>query len=321
MSNIVKTEAFDKALIEGNLQSLTSEERITYYKKVCESLGLNPLTKPFEYMVLNGKTVLYASKSCTEQLRSIHSISLQISARDKFDDVYVVTARAKTKDGREDESTGAVNIANLKGEALANAFMKAETKAKRRVTLSICGLAMLDETEVETIPHAKFVEQEIKEISEPGADIKNLSSPDVNKTTSLIKLIGVAAKKNGWQLGDVTSYITATYFKSSKELSPEELTEVLEHVSGPKTEVKEVQQATPEPKFEAPLKGEAFAPEPVMAREPEASPKEKKDLMDAAFDKAMSPKIMNHIAVKGFKMSNVPQKLMPELWGMLNEKQ
>jgi hypothetical protein len=32
--------------------------------------------------------------------------------------------------------------------------MKAETKGKRRVTLSICGLAMLDELEVETIPDA-----------------------------------------------------------------------------------------------------------------------------------------------------------------------
>jgi phage tail sheath protein FI len=30
--------------------------------------------------------------------------------------------------------------------------MKAETKAKRRVTLSICGLNMLDESEVESIP-------------------------------------------------------------------------------------------------------------------------------------------------------------------------
>ena len=43
---------------------------------------------------------------------------------------------------------------NLKGEALANAMMKAETKAKRRATLSICGLALLDELEVETIPNA-----------------------------------------------------------------------------------------------------------------------------------------------------------------------
>ena len=32
-------------------------------------------------------------------------------------------------------------------------MMKAETKAKRRVTLSICGLGVLDETEVENVPH------------------------------------------------------------------------------------------------------------------------------------------------------------------------
>jgi hypothetical protein len=51
-------------------------------------------------------------------------------------------------------STGAVSIVNVNGEARANAMMKAETKAKRRVTLSICGLGMLDETEVESIPEA-----------------------------------------------------------------------------------------------------------------------------------------------------------------------
>src|SRR6185312_3719783 len=36
--------------------------------------------------------------------------------------------------------------------------MKAETKAKRRVTLSICGLGMLDETEVDSIPDARRVQ-------------------------------------------------------------------------------------------------------------------------------------------------------------------
>jgi hypothetical protein len=44
-----------------------------------------------------------------------------------------------------------------------NALMKAVTKAKRRVTLSICGLGMLDETEVETIPDVEYVEAEIEE--------------------------------------------------------------------------------------------------------------------------------------------------------------
>jgi hypothetical protein len=41
-----------------------------------------------------------------------------------------------------------VNIEGLKGEALANALMKAETKAKRRATLSAVGLGMMDESEI-----------------------------------------------------------------------------------------------------------------------------------------------------------------------------
>jgi hypothetical protein len=42
-----------------------------------------------------------------------------------------------------------VSIKGLSGEALANATMKAETKAKRRLTLSLVGLGFLDESEIE----------------------------------------------------------------------------------------------------------------------------------------------------------------------------
>ena len=50
-------------------------------------------------------------------------------------DIYMVTAQAQMPDGRVDESTGALSVAGLKGEALATAYMKCEAKAKRRVTL------------------------------------------------------------------------------------------------------------------------------------------------------------------------------------------
>jgi hypothetical protein len=142
----------ENALIRGDLADLKPEERVMYYNQVCKSLGLNPLTKPFAYLHLNGKTILYALKDCTEQLRTIHGISLTIPARESIEGVYVVTARATKPDGRMDESTGAVTVEGLKGEQKANALMKAETKAKRRVTLSICGLGMLDESEIESIP-------------------------------------------------------------------------------------------------------------------------------------------------------------------------
>lgn len=142
----------EKVLLTGDLSKLSPDQRLSYYNRVCESLKLNPLTKPFAYLNLNGKTVLYATKDCTEQLRSIHAISLQIVQREVTEGCYVVTARAVRVDGRTDESIGAVPIENLKGEARSNAMMKCETKAKRRVTLSICGLGMLDESEVDSIP-------------------------------------------------------------------------------------------------------------------------------------------------------------------------
>jgi hypothetical protein len=161
----------EQVLIKGDLSSLTEIERVTYYKAVCQTVGLNPLTQPFDYIMLNGKLVLYAKKAATDQLRDVKKVSIQITKREAIEGVYIVTAHAKLPDGREDESTGAVTITGLKGDHLANAFMKAETKAKRRVTLSICGLGMLDETEVESIPETKK-NQILPQQPEPGDGIE-----------------------------------------------------------------------------------------------------------------------------------------------------
>jgi hypothetical protein len=146
----IEQGAIEQVLGYGDLTKLTPTQRTAYYTRVCESLGLNPLTRPFEFINLSGKLVFYARRDCTDQLRKIHAVSITIVSRERVDDCYVVTARASFPDGRTDESIGAVPLgANVKGEALANALMKAETKAKRRVTLAICGLSVLDETELD----------------------------------------------------------------------------------------------------------------------------------------------------------------------------
>jgi hypothetical protein len=144
-----------EAAIMGDLSKLTPGQRVSYYQAICKSLALNPLTRPFDYIMLNGKLTLYARKDCTEQLRASRKVSITKLDRETINGVYVVTAYAQAADGRTDSSTGAVAIEGLKGDALANAIMKAETKAKRRVTLSIVGLGWLDETETETIPNAR----------------------------------------------------------------------------------------------------------------------------------------------------------------------
>ena len=150
--------AIERVLVDGDLTPLTPDQRVAYYNRTCESLGLNPMTSPFAYLRLNNKLVLYAKRDATDQLRKIHGISIRIVGRGKDDEICIITAQASTPDGRVDESTGALHIpANLKGEGLANALMKCETKAKRRVTLSICGLGMVDESEVSSIKGARFV--------------------------------------------------------------------------------------------------------------------------------------------------------------------
>ena len=149
------TQLLERVVIGGDLSKLSTGERMQYYAQVCESVGLNPLTRPFEYITLNGKLTLYARRDATDQLRSLKAVSVEIKSREVVEGCYVVTAAA-TAGMRHDESIGAVALGDLKGDARANAMMKAETKAKRRVTLSICGLGLLDETEVETIPEARI---------------------------------------------------------------------------------------------------------------------------------------------------------------------
>lgn len=142
----------EQVIVKGDLAKLSPQERNAYYGQVCQSMGLNPLTRPFEYLTLNGKMVLYARRDCADQLRKINGISIEIVSRSIEDGLITVHVRAKDNSGRADEDFGIVALGGLKGEAAANAVLKAVTKAKRRVTLSLSGLGWLDETEVEDIP-------------------------------------------------------------------------------------------------------------------------------------------------------------------------
>lgn len=146
-------------ILNGDLSKLSPQNKVTYYNGYCERLGLDPFTKPFELLRLNGKEVLYCTRSGTQQLNKLHEVSHNITSRELIEaaGVYQVTAKACLPNGRCTESIGAVNIVNLKGDAYANAIMKAETKAKRRATLDLLGLGVLDETEVQDIKGAEVV--------------------------------------------------------------------------------------------------------------------------------------------------------------------
>ena len=148
----------EKVVIENDLSQLTPEERNKYYSATCESLGLNPLTRPFQYLRLNNKLTLYATKDASEQLTRNYQVSLEKRGSEDFEGVRIITYRATDPTGRFVDATGVVSIAGLKGDNLANALMKAETKASRRATLRLVGLGWLDETETETIKGAMRVD-------------------------------------------------------------------------------------------------------------------------------------------------------------------
>lgn len=153
----------ERILIEGDIGTMKPVQRIEYYMRLCGHAKVDPLTRPFDFLKLSGKIQLYANKACTDQLRANHGVSITSLSRDVVEGCYVVTAGGTNAKGRTDMATGAVSIEGLKREALANAMMKSETKAKRRLTLSLCGLVgVLDESEIDSIQGAKKVEFDIK---------------------------------------------------------------------------------------------------------------------------------------------------------------
>lgn len=227
----------EKVVVEGDLSKLTPAERVIYYRNVCESLGLNPLTRPFDYIVLNGRLTLYARKDATDQLRRIHGVSVRIASREFIEPLglYVVVARATTADGREDEAIGAVSVRGLSGDALANAIMKAETKAKRRVTLSIVGLGWTDESEVDSIPGAQAVrvDPETGEILDAPAQPAPEEKENGGVTGKQLKLLAVLMGKVGLGREEAHRYVSALLgrqISSANDLSKEEASRVIDHL-------------------------------------------------------------------------------------------
>lgn len=171
----VAPDILEQAMQIEDVAKMPPAARVAYYVATCLSVGLNPYTRPFDLIQGDDGVVRqYPNKSAAEQLRKRDSISIRVLSRVKEDGLYIVTVLASTPAGREEEAQGIVPLTKpvgtwesassgkryfktqrnsagedvttpLKGTELANAFMKAETKAKRRATLALAGLGFDDE--------------------------------------------------------------------------------------------------------------------------------------------------------------------------------
>lgn len=225
----------ERVIIGGDLSPLQPADRVRYYRAVCESIGVNPLTKPFEYLTLNGRLVLYARKDCTDQLRNRDGVSITDLSPQQVGDLYVVTVKAANREGRTDMATGAVNIKGLAGEGLANAMMKAETKAKRRVTLSLCGLGMLDETEVPDTPGAEAVEVDptTGEVRTPSREPGR--SQDAIITEGQVRRLSAIANSSKWSDDDLHTLLSSYKYNHRTEIKVSEYDAIVERLKqGPK---------------------------------------------------------------------------------------
>lgn len=151
-----RAEKIAALMTSGDLAKMTKVEKDKFLVELAKLHNLVPWPPPFQIIkTKDGRELLYATKSCADQIRKIHGISLEITYQGPLKlgatedpNVYVVQCKATDREGRTDEELGSVWIKGLVGEDLANATMKAITKAKRRVTYAITGLSVLDETEI-----------------------------------------------------------------------------------------------------------------------------------------------------------------------------
>lgn len=246
MNNVVASQeknmvAIESALVKNDISGLSTQERLTLYNKICESVGLNPLTKPFAYLKLQGREVLYATKDATEQLRKIHGVSTQIISKGVIGDLYEVHVKARDKSGKEDDDLAYVVVKGLTGVDLVNAMLKCVTKAKRRVTLSICGLGVLDESEISTIAEEVIRPADNPQVVNPLKDVKQIEpakEPELPKIEDLGKfVIKVGVKHKGKTLENMDQFELSNFLnwameqqkKPDNKISGPAWTEFIEH--------------------------------------------------------------------------------------------
>jgi hypothetical protein len=226
---------------EGDLAALTPSQRATLYKKVCERLGLDPMTYPLQYLWVRApgggeRLILYLNKDGAAQLRKVHKVNTRLVDHRILPEVgaYVAVVEASTPDGRVEVETGAVSVRGASPNDVANALMHAVTKAKRRATIAIVGVGFLDETEALSIPDARpaRVDVETGEVLEPSPPRKHEVGHEVGQALTKIGEVFRRLGLHDRELArEYASAVVGRPLVSSKELGEEEIEVVLAHAN------------------------------------------------------------------------------------------
>lgn len=262
IANIDRSALAERLVTAGDLVSLTAVERVQYYMAMCDRCGLDPLSRPFDYIktfektwdgsreITNEKLALYPNQIAAAQLRRIHRVSIKVVDRRSEEGLYMVTCQASTPDGRTIESMGVVPMVTKDGKPLApsgraNAIKKAETQAYRRATIAICGLDFsgVDEDGGEVMKAEYF---------DPPLDAIDLSTQPQKAQPERVEIVDISFDRNA-ALQEISAEIerlkwsntkaknaSASMFngkKSSQDLTDEELSRFIDFLSNQEPEV------------------------------------------------------------------------------------
>jgi hypothetical protein len=207
-------KSIEEIVATGDLSEMNDEQRTQYYMGTCERLKLDAYSRPLGWSESTGvdgkkRLLLFCKRTGSDQLRRIFGISVISLERLDVSNPSVATYRVEGRmsDGRTSMSTASEPIAGKSGNALANALMSCESKAKSRLTLEMSGAGLLDEVEVLSFTTGPVFDQVglgvvayVEKVPEPSAvaGIEVASEPLLTPAMEKAVTEVLTAKPKGW---------------------------------------------------------------------------------------------------------------------------
>jgi len=139
----------------GDYSKLSDDQRAQLHLQMCTSLGVNPLTRPFEWIEFydpetrGKKLTLYPKSSLADQLSYVHRIRVRTVEEKMVGTLYKLVLEGTMPDGRSETNVAYLDMVDregkpLRGQRHGNGLMKARTKCKRRLIFGMVGMSMPD---------------------------------------------------------------------------------------------------------------------------------------------------------------------------------
>ena len=137
------------ALMRHDLRGLTKEEIAELVTDMAIRMGVDPSLAPIDIIpTREGKLVPYVNARGAAELRKRHGISVtDLETKKDGPDVVVLIAHVRDLDGKTETGVGACEYDSARPATIARAWMVAETRAKRRATMSAVGIFLEAESD------------------------------------------------------------------------------------------------------------------------------------------------------------------------------